>query len=234
MVLLSGCAAQNQVERLAAQDGVTEYKNLQEQRFGNLYPGKKAYLFTCSENCYPTSPQLTCEQDEPAENCQFVGQQSPADLDLGISIQWLGHASFHITMADGSSFLFDPVSRLFDWPVNWAFRIDSGFNRNEPNWLIPQQISDLDGVMYSHIHYDHFNESDIKKIGNQTQYLVPLNFADHFDDNGYKITEMSWFSSTTVGQTNIHFVPAHHFSSRIGVPYLYNDDDKTLWGGWVR
>ncbi len=233
VVLLSGCAAQNQVERLAAQDGVTEYKNLQEQRFGNLYPGKKAYPFTCSENCYPISPQLTCEQDEPAENCQFVGQQSPADLDLGISIQWLGHASFHITMTDGSTFLFDPVSRQFDWPVNWAFRIDSGFNRNEPNWLTPQQISDLDGVMYSHIHYDHFNKSDIKKIGNQTQYLVPLNFADHFDDNGYKITEMSWFSSTTVGQTNIHFVPAHHFSSRIWVPYLYNDDDKTLWGGWI-
>ena len=87
VVLLSGCAAQNQVERLAAQDGVTEYKNPQEQRFGNLYPGKKAYPFTCSENCYPTSPQLTCEQDEPAENCQFVGQQSPADLDLGISFR---------------------------------------------------------------------------------------------------------------------------------------------------
>lgn len=233
VVFLVGCAAPNQVERLEAADGITQYTDLQERRFGNLYPGKKRYPYTCKENCYPVSSLLQCEENQPAENCKFVGENLVPDLSLGVSVKWLGHASFQIIMKDGSVFLFDPVSRQFDWPVNWAFRLDSGFNRKEPKWLTQNQIAEVDAVMYSHIHYDHFNKADIKKIGNQPKYLVPLNFAEHFSSNDYKISEMSWYSSTKVGKTDVHFVPAHHFSSRIWVPYIYNDDDKTLWGGWV-
>ena len=44
---------------------------------------------------------------------------------------------------------------------------------------------------------------------------------------------MAWYTSKKIGKTAIHFVPAHHFSNRIWVPYLYEDDNATLWGGWV-
>jgi L-ascorbate metabolism protein UlaG (beta-lactamase superfamily) len=44
---------------------------------------------------------------------------------------------------------------------------------------------------------------------------------------------MAWYSHKALGELTLNFVPAHHFSNRILVPYLYEDNDKTLWGGWV-
>jgi len=85
--------------------------------------------------------------------------------------------------------------------------------------------------LYSHIHYDHFNKTDIEKIGTDAQYFVPLGFAEHFPNNGYRINEMAWFAKTTLAELKINFVPAHHFSSRILIPYLYEDKNVTLWGG---
>jgi N-acyl-phosphatidylethanolamine-hydrolysing phospholipase D len=130
--------------------------------------------------------------------------------------------------------LFDPVSQQFDWPVNWAFRLSYGFNRSTPTPLSEPELASIDAVMYSHIHYDHFNKSDIEQIGNQPKYLTPLGIAKHFPNNGYDITEMAWYANQRLGDLTIHFVPAHHFSSRILVPYLYQDRDKALWGGWYR
>ncbi|GAA0854586.1 hypothetical protein GCM10009114_11010 [Aliiglaciecola litoralis] len=236
MVAIKGCANNNQVQRIEATDSIIKYKDNNDdghQRFANLYPGKKSYPVTCSENCYPITNELLCQTDSPADNCQFEGEQVVPTIDSGFTIQWLGHASFYIQSPDGSSFLIDPVSQQFDWPVNWAFRIDSGFNRNEPNWLSTAQEQQLDAILYSHIHYDHFNKSDIERIGNSPTYFVPLNFADHFPNDEYRINEMAWYASEKVNEVTLHFVPAHHFSSRIWVPKLYEDNDKTLWGGWV-
>ena len=63
--------------------------------------------------------------------------------------------------------------------------------------------------------------------------MTPLGFAEHFPNNGYKITEMAWYSTKKMGDITIHFVPANHFSSRILVPFIHEDHDATLWGGWV-
>ena len=228
----TGCASVNTIERIEQADSVVKYqKNSDQPRFSNLYPGEKTYPETCEENCYPASPLLACES--PAENCRFTGRQSPPALNTGFNIRWLGHASFYIESPDGSRLLFDPVSGQFDWPVNWAFRLKEGFNRKQGDWPSKAEVADTDAVLYSHIHYDHFNKDDIGQIGNNSQYFVPLGFAEHFPEDGYHINEMTWFSSKSLGELNIHFVPAHHFSSRIWVPFLYEDNNTALWGGWV-
>lgn len=87
--------------------------------------------------------------------------------------------------------------------------------------------------MYSHIHYDHFNKDDIAKIGAVPMYLTPLGFAEQFPENGYKVTEMAWYASKNIGEVTAQFVPAHHFSSRIWVPFFHEDHNATLWGGWL-
>ncbi|WP_259364445.1 MULTISPECIES: MBL fold metallo-hydrolase [unclassified Colwellia] len=232
-ILLTGCTAKNQLRQIEQADSVIKYKEslAKPARFSNLYPGKKSYLITCKDNCYQSSPVVECET--PAENCRFIGEQSPPKVNTGFSFRWLGHASFYIKSPEGSTLLLDPVSEQFDWPVNWAFKLSAGFFRNEPQWPSLSEIGDVDAVLYSHIHYDHFNKVDIEKIGTDAQYFVPSGFAAHFPNNGYRINEMAWFSKTTLAELNINFVPAHHFSSRILVPYLYEDKDVTLWGGWV-
>ncbi len=40
--------------------------------------------------------------------------------------------------------------------------------------------------------------------------------------------ELDWWDEVAALDLRFHFVPAQHFSSRIGV-----DRNKTLWGGWV-
>lgn len=214
-------------------DSVMKYKKKSADpvRFSNLYPGKKSYAITCAENCYQPSAELECES--AVENCRFIGKQSLPKVNTGFTFRWLGHASFYLTSPEGSTLLLDPVSEQFDWPVNWAFRFSAGFFRNEPKWPSSSEIDDVDAVLYSHIHYDHFNKADIEKIGTDAQYFVPLGFGEHFPSAGYDINEMAWFSTTKLAELTLNFVPAHHFSSRILVPYLYEDKDATLWGGWV-
>lgn len=232
VILLSACAS-NHVETIQQDTSVVKYskKYPEGDRFGNLYPGKKTYPLTCQKDCYPKSNYVICENE--AEQCQFKKRQTPPKLNAGFKIRWLGHASFYIESPDGSSLLIDPVSEQFDWPVDWAFRLSAGFFRNKAKWPTIEETSNIDAVLYSHIHYDHFNKSDITRLGNTPEYFVPLGFSEHFANNGYHINEMSWYSAKRIGKLNIKFVPAHHFSSRIWVPYLYEDDDKTLWGGWV-
>jgi len=232
LLLLASCSSQNQVSQFQSEQTVTKYKDSAgKTRFVNLYPGDKEYPVTCEGECYPPSTKVTCEQ--PAENCLFTGEQVKPSIDANYQIKWLGHASFYIQTPNGESILIDPVTQQFDWPVNWAFRLTEGFNRNEPDWLSDNELTNLDAVLYSHIHYDHFNKYDIETMGTTPEYYTPLGFAQHFANNGYRINEMAWYAKSEINSLNIHFVPAHHFSSRIWVPYLYEDENMSLWGGWI-
>ncbi|MCU7554400.1 MBL fold metallo-hydrolase [Alteromonas sp. ASW11-19] len=234
ILVFGGCATPNSVTQIQGQGTVTiKEKTGTTSRFANLYKERQKYPETCESDCYPDTDALNCINQSKFEDCQYVAQQTVPAQKSGFSVTWLGHASFYVTTDDGTSVLIDPVSEQFDWPVDWAFRLDSGFYRKEPGWLSSTQLEELDGVLYSHIHYDHFSKADIKKLGTTPGYFTPLNFASHFPEQGYRITEMAWFSETKLGNTKLHFVPAHHFSSRIWVPYLYEDNDKTLWGGWI-
>ncbi|MCV2885127.1 MBL fold metallo-hydrolase [Aestuariibacter sp. AA17] len=207
------------------------YRADDKTRFRNLYAGKKIYPLTCEADCYAPRRELECESDN--EDCHYIGKQTLPTLSAGFTVTWLGHASFHVETDEGARFLFDPVSDQFDWPVNWAFYLSEGFNRQPPNWPDDEKMSEIDAVMYSHIHYDHFNKSDIKDLGPAPQYLTPLNTAHHFPEEGLSIEEMAWYATTEIKNTRIHFVPAHHFSSRIWVPFIYDDNEKSLWGGWI-
>lgn len=232
-VLLVGCSVSNHVTHVEQTTSIIKYqKNTASSvRFSNLYPENKSYPVTCTENCYQASPMLECET--PGENCRFIGKNLKPKVNTGFSFRWLGHASFYIKSPEGSSLLLDPVSEQFDWPVNWAFKLTAGFFRNDPVWPSASEIDDVDAVLYSHIHYDHFNKDDIRKIGKNAQYFSPLGFAKHFPNDGYNINEMAWFSKKKLVELTINFVPAHHFSNRIWLPYIYEDNDESLWGGWI-
>ncbi|WP_133405967.1 MBL fold metallo-hydrolase [Parashewanella tropica] len=234
--LLVACSNTNHVQRLVDDNSVIKYrKNSHQQVFQNLYPTKvkeRIYPVTCEENCYPKSSDVKCKLD--AEDCTFTGHNEKTELQTGIEIQWLGHASFYIKTSDESSFLLDPITKQFDSPVSFAHWLTGGIYRNEPKqWLSEQQLKDVDAIMYSHIHYDHFNKADIDNMERDIKYLVPLGFAKHFENDNFHINEMAWYSSTNINDTPVSFVPANHFSGRILVPFIYNDFNQSLWGGWL-
>jgi len=230
---ISGCSTNNKIQTIIPKEAEVKHSKIEgyQDRYENIYGKFSDYPVTCEKDCYPKSKLIQCESD--MQDCKYLGAQPQLSLEAGFNIQWLGHASFKINTANGQQFLFDPVSEQFDWPVNWAFRLSAGFNRNPAAPINAEVLSKTDAVMYSHIHYDHFNKDDIAKIGAEPKYLTPLGFGEQFPENGYDVSEMAWYASKQLGEVKATFVPAHHFSSRIWIPYVHEDHNATLWGGWV-
>lgn len=111
-------------------------------------------------------------------------------VNAGFTIRWLGHAGFVIKTPNGQQVVFDPVKEQFDSPIDLAFRLTSGFYRKPGDWLTDNELKNLVAVMYSHIHYDHFNKADIEEIGNQPRYLTPLGMLITFQQ--VALTLVKW------------------------------------------
>ncbi|WP_076919468.1 MBL fold metallo-hydrolase [Pseudoalteromonas sp. SK18] len=232
-VLISACSNSNTVNVIAGEGTITPLKTEGdfEDRYRNLYPGDKEYPTTCTDNCYEPSELLIC--DDSNSQCQYQAEQIVPATNIGFIVRWLGHAGFYIQSPNGEQLLFDPVKDQFDSPVDLAFKLAGGCYRKPGFWLTKSELESVEAVMYSHIHYDHFNKADIEEMGRQPRYLTPLGMADNFPTGGFNISEMAWYAKTNIGDLAIHALPAHHFSSRVLVPFIYEDNDKDLWNGWL-
>ena len=142
------------------------------------------------------------------------------------SVTWIGHASVLVRLA-GKNILVDPIFSERASPVAFA-----GPKRIAP---LPVDVPDLpriDVVLITHNHYDHLDESSVRRLAAMTQgsprFLVPLGLKAWFVDNGIeRVEEMDWWQSLREGETTITFVPVQHWSRR-----TLTDRDETLWGGW--
>ena len=92
------------------------------------------------------------------------------------------------------------------------------------------KVPDRPVVLISHNHYDHLDRSTIKKmIKKNAVFLVPLRLKNYFTRLGAKeVYELDWWESVRVGSLNYTFLPAQHWSRRIG-----QKGGATLWGGWL-
>ncbi|MBD1584825.1 MBL fold metallo-hydrolase [Pseudoalteromonas sp. S16_S37] len=232
LILLCACSTPNHVTNITSKDQVVTYSKHQgyEDRFDNFYKKPEQYPFSCETDCYPSTALIECKTE--MEQCKYVGENKLPYRNLGYEIRWLGHATFVIKTPSNETILIDPVKHQFDWPVDLGFRLLNGFYRNEVPWP-DNLVNNVDAVIYSHIHYDHFSKETVKELGNKVVYFTPKGFADHFPNDGYNISEMLWFTKASLTNSTLHFVPAHHFSSRVVVPYIAEDHDASLWGGWV-
>lgn len=227
VLVLTACTSSNTITRVEGAQAPNE-----DGRYHNLYPRDEVtYPVTCEEDCYPAHPKVECQS--PGELCVYQGEPPELDLNTGFDITWISHATFLVNTPSGESFLFDPVSGEFDWPINWGFALTGGRDRQDPEWISSETQADLTGVLYSHLHYDHFNKADVRALGNGPRYFVPLGMGGNFPSAKLDITEMAWFTQTPAGDTKVHAVPAHHFNSRTQVPFFYEDDNKVSWAGWL-
>lgn len=224
--LCSSCSSiANQVTRYQGEPANATTILDKGQRFRNLYPSPKQFPQTCQQDCYQPDPRLICQQT--AESCQVKWPDMPAIL--GWQLQWVGHASFRLQLADGRLVLFDPVSAGFDWPINWLGAV-VGSSRSAPAHPLLAPRQPVDAVFYSHAHYDHFNKTDASQLTDTTAIYLPLGMAAYLPEQGLQVHEMAWYSLHQREQLIVHFVPAHHYTGRS----LYElDGDTSLWGGWV-
>ena len=135
------------------------------------------------------------------------------------SISYVGHASTIIKM-NGETVFTDPFFSNYALILAKKLKLKFDFSR----------VPDKPVVLISHNHYDHLDRKTVKKmIKKNAVFLVPLGLKEFFTGLGAAIVyELDWWDSVQLGPLTYTFLPAQHWSRRIG-----QAAGTTLWGSWL-
>jgi L-ascorbate metabolism protein UlaG (beta-lactamase superfamily) len=145
----------------------------------------------------------------------------PYDPDVDLSVLWIGHASLLIQIGD-KFILTDPV--LTETVGYFSRRlVEPGIDINN--------IPDIEVVLLSHLHIDHYSPASLdmieKKINN---LIVPLGGIVYLPDFDFSIYELGTYKVWEQDSLKITAVPVLHNGWRYGI-----DDEwmKTSYTGYV-
>ena len=155
------------------------------------------------------------------------------------SLTWIGHASFLLVIG-GLRVLIDPILA-----PHLGLAGLGPTKRLVPPGVPIEDLAEIDVVLLTHNHRDHFDEWTLSKIiaahavdpakrGKKTaplrpRFLVPTGNGALLAKLGAgAIDELEWWGSVTIGQVTITLVPSRHWSMRM--PW---DRNESLWGGYV-
>lgn len=145
----------------------------------------------------------------------------------GFQFIWFGH-SVGLMKIEGKNILIDPMFGADASPIG-PFRT---LRYSDSTLYIIDQLPFIDAVCITHDHYDHLDFDSFKKLkGKVGHYYVPLGVKRHllrWEIPSEDITEFDWWDAANVGNVEMTFVPARHFSGR-GL----TDRGESLWGGWT-
>ena len=132
------------------------------------------------------------------------------------TLTWIGHSSI-VLQLDRLTILCDPV---------WSRRIPGGLVRLAGPGLTLEDLPAPDVVVISHNHYDHLDLPTLRRLGPRTQLFVPAGLRGYFHARGFhNVRRVGWWEGAMLGQVQITFVPAQHWSSR--TPW---DTNRSWWG----
>jgi N-acyl-phosphatidylethanolamine-hydrolysing phospholipase D len=150
----------------------------------------------------------------------------PREAPGGISLTWVGHATFVIQIG-AYNILTDPMWSDRASPVTFA-----GPRRCVPPSPGISELPAIDAVLMSHDHYDHFDTRSIRALASrfpEARWFAPLGVGRLLGRAGARhVSEHDWWDATASGPLRIGCTPARHFSGR--TPAARN---RTLWCGWT-
>lgn len=130
--------------------------------------------------CEKEKPQV--EQVQPPEKSEEPNQkQTGKEAAMGVSLQWLGHASFKIR-CDKTVIYIDP-------------------------WKLKEPADQATMVLVSHSHYDHYSADDIAKVSGPQTKLIASADVIATERGGEAITPGV---TIEVGSVRITGVPAYN------------------------
>lgn len=136
---------------------------------------------------------------------------------------WLGHAAFFMRI-NGVSILTDPCLGRSSGLLKRHVKIPCQY----------EDIQNIDYILMSHGHRDHFDVPSLKKIlpnNPQVEFLAPMDLGSLICPLGkYRYQEAAWYQEYSIPQVglSIAFLPAIHWNRR-GL-FDYND---MLWGSFL-
>ena len=179
------------------------------------------------------------EETEPREPLgPFVTDPRVYDTPpaSGLRVTWFGHSSLLLEI-DGLRVLIDPVWERRASPVQFA-----GPARFYPPTLALGDLPELDCVLVSHDHYDHFGASTLRqlarsKAASRALWVTSAGVGRRLEKLGVeqrRIAALDWLESAAVqggsddAGLRVTALPARHFSGRS----LW-DRFSTLWSSFV-
>lgn len=146
----------------------------------------------------------------------------------GLRITWMGHSTTLVEI-DGVKVLIDPVWEQRAAPVEWA-----GPKRFFAPPLRLEAMPQIDVVLLSHDHYDHFGKHTVRRLAQLeatagAQWVTTLGVGKILKELAVKqVRELDWTENLEVGPLRLTALPARHFSGRS----LFNRFE-TLWASFV-
>lgn len=130
-----------------------------------------------------------------------------------------GHATFMVQV-DDVRVLIDPVFGSASFAVP----------RQHASPLSISNTPDVDAILLTHGHYDHFEsrvlKGFVKRFGQDVKFVVPKGLDAYLPKQANVVT-LNWWQAIKIRSVEITFVPSQHWHRR-GI----NDYNKALWGGW--
>jgi L-ascorbate metabolism protein UlaG (beta-lactamase superfamily) len=151
----------------------------------------------------------------------------PAPRGDGVTITWIGHATFLLQMS-GSTWLTDPVFSDRIGPIKGL-----GPRRVASPAISLADLPKIDGVLLSHDHYDHCDLASLRALVERNAALVvvaPLNYVSLLKParGASNLVELDWWQSWEgPGNVSIELVPARHWCRR-----SIGGMNTRLWGGF--
>ncbi len=168
---------------------------------------------------------LTREPGPWSERRDALFYHPPQSVEQDLRVTFVNHSTV-LMQADGLNILTDPV---------WSDRLSplpfSGPRRFRQAGIEFEDLPPIDVVLITHNHYDHMDIPTIRALAEDHDplFAVPLGNARYLSRRGIeRVTELDWWDTFAVGDTEIHAVPAQHWSRR----GLY-DTNRALWAGYV-
>ena len=218
--LLNACASEPQHS-----GGVVDKRPAHhtDKGFRNLYGSGQQH-----KGLWPYLKMRYIDEDFPEPDQSAAPRQATVDFaklrtpSAQLQATWIGHASVLLQIG-GKNILTDPVFESHASPVKGF-----GPRRFAAPGLLLDQLPKIDFVVISHNHYDHLEESTVRRIGDSAHWLVPLGLKRWFADCGVtRVTELDWWQEAHIDDVLFIFTPAQHWSRR-GIA----DTNKTPWGSW--
>jgi L-ascorbate metabolism protein UlaG (beta-lactamase superfamily) len=118
------------------------------------------------------------------------------------SLTWIGHSTVLLEL-DGARLITDPVLRR---RVGHLRRTAAPYEGD---------VTALDAVLVSHLHYDHLDVASLKRLGRDTRLIVPAGSAKLLRKRGFRsITEVEAGDEVQVGAVEVRATPAVHDGRR--------------------
>ena len=112
------------------------------------------------------------------------------------AVTWLGHSTVLLEV-DGARLLTDPLLR----------RRAVHLRRSER----PAAVSPVDGVLISHLHYDHLDIGSLRELGRHVPVVLPRGAARVLRWRGFvDVREVEAGDAVELGGTTVRVTPADH------------------------